>query len=298
MPLADFAYESFAQTEIARLAELRLAALEDRIEADLELGRQAELIPELEVLVAEYPLRERLRGLLIRGLYASGRQAEALQAYAEARQTLDRELGIEPSRALQDLQRRVLAQDPTLEPPPTARATGGRLGVLVPGPLRRRSAALLVAGGVLLGAGLTAAALELRHDSAPHLLVPNRLVGIDTATGQIRSDIQVGATPTNVAANREGVWVVNGDDQTISLADPSTGRIETTFGVGRTPTAVAVGDGAVWVGDGAPTPAGVIGAVDTVAVSRVDPAARPGLAGELRESVPVPTVSVPTAPGG
>src|SRR4051812_24529840 len=83
--LADFAYDSFAQGEIARLDEMRLAALEARIEADLRIGRHAELVSELEVLVGEHPLREDLRGQLMLALYRSGRQAEALQAYQEAR---------------------------------------------------------------------------------------------------------------------------------------------------------------------------------------------------------------------
>ncbi len=113
--LADIAYEPFAQAEIARLEELRLSALEERIEADLALGRHRELAGELEALITEEPLRERLRGQLMLALYRSGRQAEALDAYRRARQTLVEELGIEPSPALQQLERRILAQDPELD---------------------------------------------------------------------------------------------------------------------------------------------------------------------------------------
>ncbi len=94
--LADFAYEPFAQAEIARLDDLRFAALEDRIEADLSLGRHAELITEIEALVEAQPLRERPRALLMRALYLAGRQADALAAYRLARETLVEELGIEP----------------------------------------------------------------------------------------------------------------------------------------------------------------------------------------------------------
>src|SRR6266550_967426 len=86
--LAEFAQQRFAQTEIARLEELRLACLEERLDADLAEGRQAELVGELEALVREYPLRERLRELLLVALYRSGRQAEALSAYQEARVAL------------------------------------------------------------------------------------------------------------------------------------------------------------------------------------------------------------------
>jgi DNA-binding SARP family transcriptional activator len=115
-PLADFAYDAFAQAPILRLEELRLTALEDRVEADLALGRHAELVGELEALVAEHPLRERLRRQLILALYRSGRQPEALAAYREARQALIEELGIEPTQGLQDLERAVLRQDPALAP--------------------------------------------------------------------------------------------------------------------------------------------------------------------------------------
>jgi len=114
-PLADFAYEPFAQAEIARLEELRLVALERRIEADLALGRHAEVAGELEGLVARHPLRERFRGQLMLALYRAGRQAEALEAYQAARRALVDELGIDPSPALQELERAILRQDPALE---------------------------------------------------------------------------------------------------------------------------------------------------------------------------------------
>jgi DNA-binding SARP family transcriptional activator len=113
-PLADFAYESFAQTEIARLEELRLAALEERIEADLALGSHADLVPELEALSTSQPLRERLRGQLMLALYRSGRQAEALQAYQDIRRHLAEELGLEPGRPLQQLEQGILTRDPVL----------------------------------------------------------------------------------------------------------------------------------------------------------------------------------------
>ena len=114
-PLADFAYESFARDETARLEELRLIALERRIDADLEAGRHVELVPELEQLTSEHPLRERLRGQLMLALYRSGRQAEALSAYQAARESLVEELGIEPGSALQQLQHAILQHDPSLD---------------------------------------------------------------------------------------------------------------------------------------------------------------------------------------
>src|SRR5207248_4929795 len=119
-PLADFEFEAFAQPEIAQLEELRLTALEERVEADLEAGSHAELIGELEALVEEYPQRERLRGQLMLALYRSGRQAEALQTYQAGRRLLVDELGIEPGRELQQLHGAILRQEAGLQAPGTA----------------------------------------------------------------------------------------------------------------------------------------------------------------------------------
>ena len=114
-PLADLAYEPFCQAEIARLEELRLMALEDRVDADLALGRGAELVAELEALVDEQPLRERLRGQLLVALYRAGRQADALEAYQATRHALVEELGIEPGPRLRELHQAILEQDASLE---------------------------------------------------------------------------------------------------------------------------------------------------------------------------------------
>ena len=114
-PLAEFADRPFARVEAARLEDIRRTALEERIEADLTLGRHADLVGELEVLIAEHPQRERLREQLMLALYRSGRQAEALDAYREARAALD-ELGIEPGAALRRLEKQILTQDPALQP--------------------------------------------------------------------------------------------------------------------------------------------------------------------------------------
>ncbi|MGH2720671.1 MAG: BTAD domain-containing putative transcriptional regulator [Actinomycetota bacterium] len=125
-PLAEFAFAPFAQAEIARLRELRLHALEDRIEADLALGRHADVAGELRHLVTEQPLRERLWGQLMVALYRSGRQADALRAYAELREGLVEQLGIEPSPGLARLEEAILLQKPELEwepPPVVARGT-------------------------------------------------------------------------------------------------------------------------------------------------------------------------------
>src|SRR5712692_11117613 len=122
--LAEFVFEPFAQSEIGRLEDLRLAAVEERIEADLALGRHADLIGELEALIAENPHRERLRGELMLALYRSGRQAEALETYQAARRALVDELGIEPSAALHRLEKQILTQDNELDTPPRPQAAG------------------------------------------------------------------------------------------------------------------------------------------------------------------------------
>ena len=128
-PLADFTYESFVQAEVARLEELRLEAVELRIDADLALGRQVGLVAELEHLVAAHPFRERLRGQLMLALYRSGRQAHALEAFRAARNTLVEELGLEPSPALRRIERAILAQEHELQlatpdsPPAVAEST-------------------------------------------------------------------------------------------------------------------------------------------------------------------------------
>lgn len=112
--LGDFEYEDFAQAEIARLSELRVVALEQRVAAELELGRAELLVGELDALVREHPYRERLRGQLMLALYRNGRQAEALRAYRDARWVLVDQLGIEPSVELRELHDAILAQDASL----------------------------------------------------------------------------------------------------------------------------------------------------------------------------------------
>jgi DNA-binding SARP family transcriptional activator len=174
--LADFAYESFAQTAIARLEEIKLTAVELRIDADLALGRHDELVGELEALVAEHALRERLRRNLMTALYRSGRQAEALDAYQDARRALV-ELGLDPSPALQELERAILRQDPALDVETTA-LTGVReaaeRSILVAITHETRADALLAVAEslvrhpprVMVLARLVSDAAELRSASA------------------------------------------------------------------------------------------------------------------------------------
>jgi DNA-binding SARP family transcriptional activator len=117
VPLAEASDEPFAQAQIARLEELRAGVLEDRIEADLALGRHGDVAGELEALAAAHPLRERLYQQLMIALYRCGRQAEALAVYRSARKTLVEELGIEPGPGLKRVERAILEQDVSLDPP-------------------------------------------------------------------------------------------------------------------------------------------------------------------------------------
>jgi DNA-binding SARP family transcriptional activator/ABC-type branched-subunit amino acid transport system substrate-binding protein len=248
--LADFTYEPFAQTEIARLDELQLTALEERIEADLALGRHTELIGELEALVTRHPLRERLRGQLMLALYRSDRQAEALHVYQEFRLALAGELGLEPSQGLQRLERQILEQDPELAAP--ARKLGAR-------PARRRVRLLVLAGALLLAAAVGAAAVLLVRDGGGETVagseetVAGANAGVlDPRTGELLETIPLGTAPTSIAVGEGSVWVLDADDRTVSQIDPKKRAVVRTFSTGSTPTDLAVGAGAIWVGNGVP----------------------------------------------
>jgi YVTN family beta-propeller protein len=211
--LADFAYESFAQADIARLEELRLSALEERVEADLALGRDAEIVGELEALVSRHPLRERLRGQLMLALYRSDRQAEALEVYQRGRRALAEELGLEPSQALQRLERQILEHDPVLAAVRTERSS-----IDAATPSRRRRRGLLIALGIIAAvaaAVIAAVVLGRRGDSEPVIVTPNSVAVIDPATTQIVDAIPVGESPGPIAADRASLWVVNLNDRTL-----------------------------------------------------------------------------------
>ena len=131
-PLAEFAYEPFAQPEISRLEELRLEAVAARLDAELELGRHAEALPELEALTTRHPANERFRYLAMLALYRAGRQRDALAAYQQARRELVERYGLEPGEELRALERMILAHDPALlDAPPQPDRSSAPAGVML-----------------------------------------------------------------------------------------------------------------------------------------------------------------------
>jgi YVTN family beta-propeller protein len=241
--LADLALEPVARFAAPRLEEERLAALEDRIEADLACGRAGELVGELRGLVDDHPLRERLRAQQMLALYRAGRQADALSAFQDARRRLVGELGIEPGARLQQLERQILDQDPALQlpGPRPASSSGGRV--------RRRT--LLVAGAAVCVVGVVAVLVATGGDDArapraaagpPIHVVADSLVGIDARTGRLIAQYQVGANPDQLVASRDVAWVANSFDRTLSHVDLTTGHRQDVKGfpavdhVATTPT--------------------------------------------------------------
>jgi YVTN family beta-propeller protein len=251
--LAGVADEQFLAAEATRLDEERAAALEDRIDADLELGRHASVVGELEALVAAEPMRERPRAQLMLALYRCGRQADALAAYRDARRTLVDEVGVEPGPALRDLERKVLAQDPSLDPTPGAAAAPRPVATATTPRRRRRLSRVAGLGCAAAAAAVVAVVVAVTggEDSGARSIAVagNSVAVIDPANNSVVADVPVGGTPTAITAGEGAVWVLNADDQTVSRIDPSTREVK-TFGTGGVPTDVAAGEGALWVGNG------------------------------------------------
>jgi YVTN family beta-propeller protein len=245
-PLADFSYEPFAQGEIARLEEERLAALEDRIDADLALGEHAGLVSELDSLVHDHPLRERLQAQLMLALYRCGRQAEALERYQQARRELVDQLGIEPGRALRELEQSILEQDPALDPP--ARRTGAQ-----PTIARRRSSrhslSLLVGGGALLLAAAVAAATVTLTGGRAVTAVANSVAVINPQQNRVVGQISVGVGPDDIAVGAGGIWVANTQDHSISHINPASRTVVGTLSSIGTVDGVAADSGELWTVD-------------------------------------------------
>ena len=250
-PLADLSYEAFAQPAIARLTEARLAALEDRIEADLAVGRHPALAGELEQLVAEHPLRERLRGQLMLALYGAGRQAEALVVYQEGRRALVDELGVEPSPELRQLQKQILEQDPALTPARAERAPGRVDNAH--SRHRRRLIALAGIAAIAIAAVVAALVLGDSGEAEPVVVTPNSVAVIDPASNRVVDSIRVGNSPGPIAAGADSLWVVNLNERTLMKIDAGArsvvGSVAVPVSTGRnSPSLLLAAAGAdVWV---------------------------------------------------
>ncbi|MBV9197417.1 MAG: winged helix-turn-helix domain-containing protein [Solirubrobacterales bacterium] len=210
--LADFVYESFASADVARLEEMRLSAVEDRMECELALGRHAEVAAELEGLVAEYPLRERLAGQLMLALYRCGRQAAASRVFRSTRQALVDGLGMEPGPPLRELLQRVLEQDPELELPDWGAARGG--------PARPRHN-LPVELTSFIGR-------ERELADVSKLLSRNRLVTLTGAGGSGKTRLAVRIARQALADYPHGIWLV----ELAPLTDPALVASAITAAVG------------------------------------------------------------------
>jgi YVTN family beta-propeller protein len=255
-PLADLSTEPFAAKAVARLEEQRLEALEQRIDADLALGRHASLVPELEALVGEQPYRERPRAQLMLALYRSGRQADALRAYQTARRTLGDELGLEPGPELRELEAAILRQDPRL-------FLDRSVASAVEEPADRFSSrrALVVGAFVVVVVGVAAGAALVRDGSRALTVPPASVAAIDPAENKVVAMLPVGSRPGPIAYGAGSLWVGNLEDRTLTRIDPADRRILKTIPVPATPTGIDVGAGAVWVAHGG-----------SGQLSRVDPA--------------------------
>ena len=231
-PLAELG-DGFARMERGRLEEQRLLTLERRIDADLALGRHAELVPELDGLVREHPLREHLRGQLMLALYRCGRQADALAVYRQGQRLLQEELGLEPHDELQRLERAILNHDPSLESPVVA-------GAKRPSVAQRRRAPPRTKAQV----------------------PPDSVAVIDPQRSRVVGHVLVGRRPVAVAIGHGSVWVANADDGTVSRIDQDRHEVIRTIGIGAPAIDLAVATDAVWVANGSDG-----------TVSRIDPSA-------------------------
>jgi hypothetical protein len=221
-----------------------MSAVEERLDADLALGRHAELVPELHALVAGHPLRERLRAQLMLALYRSGRQAEALDVYQQGRRLLAQELGLEPGEGLKRLEHAILEQDPTLGAPARAAPRSPRARK------RPRRRALSGALAIVVLAGIAGLAVALTEGGAKALPVrADSIAVIDMQRSNLVKDVPIDGRPVAIAANAKGVYVA--DRQGIVWRiDPVKRRVVGRIGVSGDIHDLALGFGSVWLADG------------------------------------------------
>jgi YVTN family beta-propeller protein len=255
--LSDLEFEPFLRVDVERLEELRLSAIEDRVDAELALGRHDALVGELEVLVSRNPVRERLREQLMLALYRAGRQAEALEVYRDGRALLVEQLGLDPSPRLQELERAILRQDaalhpdsavavaalpsPSIAPPPEA-PRNGRADVT-----RRRGRIIGGLAGVV-AAAVAVAVLVGGNGESPGETLHGNAVAVLSPGGRISNAVALPAAPTRLLAAFGSLWVTQFDTGRVSRIDPGDRAAnEPTIRVGSGPAGLAVGSSSVWV---------------------------------------------------
>lgn len=262
--LANVRNEPFAEAAAVRLEELRIAALEARIDADLAAGRHRGLIAELQQLVATHPTREHLGGQLMLALYRSGRQAEALAAAKDLRGRLNEELGISPGPAIAQLEMAILRQESSLElaassteraphvtkpAPTTARGAGGRRH------WRRNAglAAVAAAAGISLILGTAGSAP--RQPAGPAKLgtvpiKPASLLVVDGTDASVVADLPLGGDPDRIAVADDSAWVSNRNLRTVTRIDLSSETVGETVGLATWPSNLAANDANLWISNG------------------------------------------------
>jgi DNA-binding SARP family transcriptional activator/DNA-binding beta-propeller fold protein YncE len=209
--LGDVELHGGAAVDAERLNELRLAVQVERIDAELELGREAQFVGELDALVVRFPFNERLRAQSMLALYRSGRQADALRVYQEGRRLLVDELGLEPGAELKDLERRILAQDATLASP------AGRRPV--------------------------APSVSARPATT---LAPSSLGLIDPESDTLAGQTRVGTAPRAIAVGGDAIWVASARDRTVTEVDAGDLGVRGTTPIGRNPSSLTAAPGRVW----------------------------------------------------
>ena len=245
-PLADLEFEPFARLDVERLEELRLAAVEDRIDAELALGRKG-LVPGLEALIAAHPLRERLRAQLMRALYAGARQAEALAVYTDTRKLLLDELGIEPSEELRELERKVLNQDPEMRPrrPAAPVPTEPQIAAR-PRPARRRAG---VVAAVAIACALAVVVIVGRQTTtrAEGKVHAPAVAFLDAASGRLLAQVP-GDQPGIIRFGEGSIWALQQAGILLQV-NPRTLKVTRSIPLGDIGggSDIAVGEGAVWV---------------------------------------------------
>jgi YVTN family beta-propeller protein len=255
-PLEDIVFEGSARNAVAGLCELRLVTRIEQLDAELELGRDADLVVELETLVAAHPYQERLQAQLMLALYRAGRQAEALDRYRSFRRRLDYELGLQPGQELRDLEAAILRQDAGLSSGarrdfgPVAASAQAQDDSGAPARARWTHWLPVAAAAAAVSLAVLAVAALARDESAVLDIEPNSLALIDPSTGELVDVVAGLIRPGPIASGAGSVWVGNLDDGTLARIDPGARQVVDTISLPATPDAIAFGHGAVWVAHG------------------------------------------------